>query len=70
MKDVKLLPSTLQETLMEDDDVVWLVEFYTTWSPPCKAVMPAFAALSNEYANDYFRFGKMDLGKYPDAASK
>ncbi|CAK8695105.1 unnamed protein product [Clavelina lepadiformis] len=61
---------TLEETLAEDRRVTWMIAFYTTWSPPCHAVMPAFACLSNEYATDFFRFGKVDVGKYPKAAER
>ena len=59
-----------QEDLSEDHEVVWIVEFFTTWSPPCHAAMPAFASLSNQYASEYLRFGKIDVGKYPEAAKK
>jgi len=70
LKDCCNFRLMFQDTLSGDDEVEWLVEFYTTWSPPCRDVMPAFAALSNDYANDYLRFGKLDVGKYPDAAMK
>nr|CAB3267135.1 thioredoxin-related transmembrane protein 2-B [Phallusia mammillata] len=61
---------TLKDVLVEDPKVTWVVLFHATWSPPCRAVSPAFSALSNEFAIEYLRFGKVDVGKYPDAAKE
>jgi len=44
--------------------------FHATWSPPCKAASPVFSALSRKYATDYLKFGKIDVGKYPEAAKE
>lgn len=56
--------------LVEEPKVTWVILFHATWSPPCRAVSPAFSALSNEFANEFLRFGKVDVGKYPDAAKE
>ena len=39
---------SLPQTLREDKDTTWVVEFYTTFSPECNALKPVFAALSRE----------------------
>lgn len=49
---------------------VWLVAFYTVWNPACVNFAPIFAQLSNEYYLDNLRFGKIDIGRYPDAGKK
>ena len=39
---------SLPELLKEDKDTLWIVEFYTSFSPHCNAVKPIFGALSRE----------------------
>ncbi|XP_011685898.1 PREDICTED: thioredoxin-related transmembrane protein 2 homolog [Wasmannia auropunctata] len=60
----------LQEELQRDTRVVWLVAFYTAWNPACVTFAPIFSELSAEYALDNFKFGKVDVGRYPDAAAR
>ncbi|KAI3416153.1 hypothetical protein GPALN_005702 [Globodera pallida] len=55
----------LQRTLEEDKSVVWVIEFFTTWSPDCRYVAPVFSALSEKYSLPNLRFGKLDVGKHP-----
>ncbi|XP_014206890.1 thioredoxin-related transmembrane protein 2 homolog [Copidosoma floridanum] len=62
--------SSLQEELQRDTRVVWLVAFYTAWNPACVNFAPTFSELSAKYALENFRFGKMDIGRYPDVAAK
>ncbi|XP_012524802.1 thioredoxin-related transmembrane protein 2 homolog [Monomorium pharaonis] len=60
----------LQEELQRDTTVIWLVAFYTAWNPACVTFAPIFSELSAEYALEKFKFGKVDVGRYPDAAAK
>ncbi|XP_011869793.1 PREDICTED: thioredoxin-related transmembrane protein 2 homolog [Vollenhovia emeryi] len=60
----------LQEELQRDTKVAWLVAFYTAWNPACVTFAPIFSELSAEYALGNFKFGKVDVGRYPDAAAK
>ncbi|XP_033339941.1 thioredoxin-related transmembrane protein 2 homolog [Megalopta genalis] len=62
--------SGLQEELQRDTKVVWLVAFYTAWNPACVNFAPIFAELSAEYVLPNLKFGKVDLGRCPDAGSK
>lgn len=60
----------LEEELNRDKRIVWLVTFYTAWNPACVNFAPSFAQLSAEYCLDNLKFGKIDVGRYPEAASK
>lgn len=60
----------LQDELSSDTRVVWLVAFYTAWNPACVNFAPIFAELSAEYSLDNLKFGKVDIGRYPDAGAK
>ncbi|XP_011642824.1 thioredoxin-related transmembrane protein 2 homolog [Pogonomyrmex barbatus] len=60
----------LQEELQRDTRVVWLVAFYTAWNPACVTFAPIFSELSVEYTLENFKFGKVDIGRYPDAAKR
>lgn len=60
----------LEEELNRDKKVVWLVTFYTVWNPACVNFAPIFAELSVKYHLNNFKFGKVDIGRYPDAAKK
>lgn len=56
--------------LSQNKRLVWLVELYTAWSPPCVDFSNVFAELSNNYCLENFRFAKIDLARNPDTASK
>lgn len=60
----------LQEELMRDTKIVWVVAFYTAWNPACVNFAPIFSELSTEYALDNLKFGKVDIGRHPDAGVK
>ncbi|XP_017754508.1 PREDICTED: thioredoxin-related transmembrane protein 2 homolog isoform X2 [Eufriesea mexicana] len=62
--------SGLQEELRRDTRIVWLIAFYTAWNPACVNFAPIFSELSAEYALENLKFGKVDIGRYPDAAVK
>ena len=39
---------SLPSLLKEDKQTIWVVEFYTTFSPHCSAIKPIFGQLSRE----------------------
>jgi len=61
---------SLEEQLKEKPYETLVVLFYTTWSPKCQAIFPVFAQLSENYSTVNVRFGKVDIGKYPEAGIK
>lgn len=61
---------TFEDELARDKRICWLVCFYTVWNPSCVNFAPIFAELSSEYHLDNLKFGKIDVGRYPDAATK
>lgn len=44
--------------------------FYTVWNPACVNFAPIFAQLSTEYDLENLKFGKVDVGRYPEAGKK
>ncbi|XP_031830364.1 thioredoxin-related transmembrane protein 2 homolog [Nomia melanderi] len=60
----------LQEELQRDTRVTWLVAFYTAWNPACVNFAPIFSELSAEFALENLKFGKVDIGRFPDAGTK
>lgn len=60
----------LEEELARNPNKIWLVAFYTVWNPACVNLAPVFAQLSNEYCLENLKFGKIDIGRYPEAGTK
>lgn len=60
----------LDDELMRDTKVTWVITFYAVWNPLCASFAPIFAKLSSDYFLDNLKFGKVDIGRYPDAARK
>lgn len=60
----------LEEELSRDTKVTWLITFYAVWNPTCASFAPIFAKISSDYHLDNFKFGKIDVGRYPEAAKK
>ncbi|XP_053623493.1 thioredoxin-related transmembrane protein 2 homolog [Plodia interpunctella] len=60
---------TLEEEL-KHHKTTWLVCLYAAWHPACVNFAPVFAELSASYSLDNLKFGKLDVGRYPDAAAK
>lgn len=56
------------DEMANDPQTVWFITFFTAWSPACSSLAPIFAKLSAEYSLDNLKFGKIDVGRYPDAA--
>lgn len=61
---------SFEDELIRDKRVNWLICFYTVWNPSCVNFAPIFAELSAEYSLDNLRFGKIDIGRFPDMAQK
>ncbi|KAH8418373.1 hypothetical protein KR222_004512 [Zaprionus bogoriensis] len=59
-----------EEELARDKRISWLICFYTVWNPSCVNFAPIFAELSAEYGTELLRFGKIDIGRFPDVAAK
>jgi len=57
---------TFKDEIARDKKNTWLIEFYTAWNPSCVNFAPLFAELSAKYALENFKFGKIDLGRYPE----
>lgn len=60
----------LDDELENDKRIVWLVTFYTVWNPSCVNFAPIFSELSSEYHLDNLRFGKVDVGRFPETGKK
>ena len=50
--------------------MVWLIELYTTWSPPCIEFSSVFSELSAKYGLENLKFGKVDLARNEDMAKQ
>lgn len=59
-----------EEELTRDKRTTWLICFYTVWNPSCVNFAPIFAELSAEYNTELLKFGKIDIGRFPDVAQK
>lgn len=60
----------LQEELIRDKKVSWIVAFYAAWSPSSVNFAPIFSQLSCQYSLPNLKWGKIDVGRYPDVAKK
>lgn len=63
-------PTGLDDELERDKRINWVVVFYTVWNPACVNFAPTFAELSAQYALDNLKFGKVDIGRFPDIGKK
>ncbi|XP_039762378.1 thioredoxin-related transmembrane protein 2 homolog [Pararge aegeria] len=63
-------PETLEQELSHNPSTTWLVCLYAAWHPACVNFAPVFAELSASYSLDNFKFSKLDVGRYPEAAKK
>lgn len=60
----------LDEELNKDKRIVWLIEFHAVWNPSCVNFAPIFSQISHEYNLPNLKFGKIDVGRSPDAGKK
>lgn len=61
---------TIEEEIQSDRRVTWLVEFFANWSSECQSFAPIYAELSLKYNCAGLKFGKVDVGRYPDVSTK
>jgi thioredoxin 1 len=59
--------NNFEEAVVKNDKPV-VVDFFTTWCPPCKMLAPVIEKLSEEYAGKV-DFVKMDLDQCPKTGS-
>uniref|UniRef100_A0A0K0DB79 Thioredoxin domain-containing protein n=1 Tax=Angiostrongylus cantonensis TaxID=6313 RepID=A0A0K0DB79_ANGCA len=59
-----------KEELDRDRKSVFVIQFYTSWSPDCRHVNPVFAQLSERFNLPNLRFGKLDVGRWPKEADR
>jgi len=60
----------LQRELGRDKSIVWVIEFFTSWSSECRYMSPTFSQLSERYSLSNLKFGKLDVGKYAKEAER
>uniref|UniRef100_A0AC35TI00 Thioredoxin domain-containing protein n=1 Tax=Rhabditophanes sp. KR3021 TaxID=114890 RepID=A0AC35TI00_9BILA len=60
----------LYKKIKENTNTVWIVQFYTTWSPECRHLTPVFSKLSERFSLPNMKFAKIDLGMYPKEAER
>ncbi|PIO40347.1 hypothetical protein AB205_0019830 [Aquarana catesbeiana] len=60
---------TIEEEIQSDRRVTWLVEFFANWSSECQSFAPIYAELSLKYNCAGLKFGKVDVGRYPDVST-
>ncbi|CAH0698412.1 unnamed protein product [Spodoptera exigua] len=63
-------PQILEDELKHHKSTTWIVCLYAAWHPACVNFAPVFAELSASYSLDNLKFGKLDVGRYPEAAAK
>lgn len=62
--------TALNDELEGDKRIIWLITFYTVWNPACVNFAPIFSKISSEYGLTNLKFGKIDVGRNPDASKK
>jgi len=60
---------TFKDEISKDKKTIWLVEFYAAWNPACVNFAPIFAELSEKYHLETLKFGKVDVGRFPEIAA-
>ncbi|KAK6102166.1 Thioredoxin family protein [Brugia pahangi] len=60
----------LYEEIQRNPKIIWLVYFYTSWSPDCKHVSHVFAELSDRFHLPNLKFAKLDVGKWSQEANR
>ncbi|KAL5280621.1 TMX2 family protein [Megaselia abdita] len=61
---------SFEEELTRDKRVTWIICFYTAWNPSCVNFASIFSQISSEYHLENLRFGKIDVGRFPESARK
>ncbi|XP_073540455.1 thioredoxin-related transmembrane protein 2 [Phyllobates terribilis] len=61
---------TIEEEMQSDRRVSWIVEYFANWSSECQSFAPIYAELSLKYNCAGLKFGKVDIGRYPDVSTR
>ncbi|XP_075698423.1 LOW QUALITY PROTEIN: thioredoxin-related transmembrane protein 2 [Rhinoderma darwinii] len=61
---------TIEEEMQSDRRVTWIVEYFANWSSECQSFAPIYAELSLKYNTAGLKFGKVDIGRYPDVSTR
>lgn len=61
---------TIEEEIQSDRRVTWIVEYFANWSSECQSFAPIYAELSLKYNCAGLKFGKVDIGRYPDVSTR
>jgi thioredoxin 1 len=69
MAQVQSLTSATFDRALESASVPVLVDFYTTWCPPCRAMAPALDQLAGEFEGQ-IEFYKVNVGEEPELAGR
>ncbi|GMH98041.1 hypothetical protein TrVE_jg4629 [Triparma verrucosa] len=62
--------STEKEGGEQPDHVLTIVDFYAVWCPPCKAAVPLYAKMSEDYYQKGVQFFKCDVEKSREISSQ
>ena len=65
---MELTEATFQSEVMESNTPV-LVDFWATWCPPCRALVPVLESLQAEFG-DTAKICKVDIEQCPALATK
>jgi len=68
-KEKKEKPPTTP-AVADPDAVTHIVELFAPWSPQCLVLEPVFAELSQTYATEKRKFGKLDVSRWPAMAKE
>jgi len=59
-----------EELELRADGLTWVVAFYAAWSPACINFAPVFSKISSAYNLPNLKFGKIDVGRYPEVGDE
>jgi len=60
---------TFKDEIAGSKKTNWLIEYYAAWNPACVNFAPIFAELSEKYHLENLKFGKVDVGRFPEIAA-
>ncbi|CAB3231865.1 unnamed protein product [Arctia plantaginis] len=63
-------PQVLEDELKHHKNSTYIVCLYAAWHPACVNFAPVFAELSASYSLENLKFGKLDVGRYAESATK
>jgi thioredoxin 1 len=65
---IRLTDANFENEVLRSDIPV-LVDFWTSWCPPCKMVEPVIAELAEEY-DGHLKVGKLNVDQNPKTAQR